>query len=359
MNRSFAARAIGGLAFATAVTVGAERSAFASTPIALLNGWAQSSYGRAPAYTVLNGILYLQGAMYTNGTNAWAFTLPAGVCPNHNVYLLVNTWGSTTGRLVIDSSTCAVYVQPELKFSDAAAFTSLDGVSFALGTTSSIPMPLNTGWTGGPFGTAQPSAYVVDGIVHLAGGLTGNGANIYPFQYPMPAATIPATTVQLPIDTYDATTSIAWIDANGDMWVHDANSSTSSNPNSFAFTSLDGVSYAVADLSTPLGLVDGWKQYSGNSFSPSAQIINGAVRLQGAIMQTSGTNPVPFRLPPEMAPSADVWISATLCSGWLNPSWTAFGRIWIQHDGSVTVQADGPYADAQCFTGLDGIEFQQ
>jgi hypothetical protein len=35
------------------------------------------------------------------------------------------------------------------------------------------------------------------------------------------------------------------------------------------------------------------------------------------------------------------------------------GRLFIQTNGSVTVQAETAFSDAQCFTSLEGVSFVQ
>jgi hypothetical protein len=58
------------------------KSASLSTPLTLQNGW--TSYGSgtiSPAVRKISGIVYLEGAMRTSGTNPLAFTLPGSAPP--------------------------------------------------------------------------------------------------------------------------------------------------------------------------------------------------------------------------------------------------------------------------------------
>jgi hypothetical protein len=114
-----------GVSFAT--------SASSFTPLTLQNGW--TSFGTnspAPAVRKISGIVHLEGAMQTSGTNAVAFTLPKADRPAHDVYVKVDLGGvAANGRLWITPSG-SVTVQAEgSNWSAAQLFTSLDGVSFA------------------------------------------------------------------------------------------------------------------------------------------------------------------------------------------------------------------------------------
>jgi hypothetical protein len=52
----------------------------------------------------------------------------------------------------------------------------------------------------------------------------------------------------------------------------------------------------------------------------------------------------------ERWPATDVFIPVDLCNG-------DKGRLDIQPDGIVAVQADNSFAQAQCLTSLDGASF--
>jgi hypothetical protein len=108
------------------------KSAFSFTPLTLQNGWFNSPFGTsAPAVRTISGIVYLKGAIATSGTNPVPFTLPASFRPATAVFVPVDLCTATNGRLQIEP-TGVVTVQAEGgAFSNAACFTSLDGVSFA------------------------------------------------------------------------------------------------------------------------------------------------------------------------------------------------------------------------------------
>jgi hypothetical protein len=108
------------------------KSATSFTPLALQNGWFNSPFGTfAPGVRTISGIIHLEGAIATSGTNPVPFTLPAGARPASVVFVPVDLCTATNGRLQIEP-TGVVTVQAEGgAFSNAACFTSLDGVSFA------------------------------------------------------------------------------------------------------------------------------------------------------------------------------------------------------------------------------------
>ena len=73
------------------------------------------------------------------------------------------------------------------------------------------------------------------------------------------------------------------------------------------------------------------------------------MQLQGS-MSTSGTNAVAFKLPKTLRPSADVYVPVDLCNA-------NNGRLYIFKNGTAYVQSETDFANAQCFTSLDGVSF--
>jgi hypothetical protein len=108
------------------------KSASLYTPLTLQNGWA--SYGSSttsPAVRKISGIVHLEGAMQTSGTNPQAFTLPTGFRPSHEVIVPVDMDLANKGHLVIQpNGVVSVFAEGNV-WSNASFFTSLDGVSFA------------------------------------------------------------------------------------------------------------------------------------------------------------------------------------------------------------------------------------
>jgi hypothetical protein len=136
--RSWLSLAVATVALAVALGVTAHASTVSTgnagltfTPLTLQNGWTASPFGtRAPAVAVDSAhIVHFKGAIATTGTNPVPFTLPAAFRPSGVVFVAVDMCNATNGRLQIEP-TGVVTVQAEGgAFSNAACFTSLDGVT--------------------------------------------------------------------------------------------------------------------------------------------------------------------------------------------------------------------------------------
>jgi hypothetical protein len=107
--------------------------------------------------------------------------------------------------------------------------------------------------------------------------------------------------------------------------------------------------YEVA--TTQLTLVNGWTDapYGTNHAGVRQGNVDGVIQFTGAI--SGGSSGVAFTLPPNDRPSWNVYIPVDMCNA-------AKGRLWIAPTGDVTVQAEGSFSNAQCFTSLDGASFQ-
>jgi hypothetical protein len=106
---------------------------------------------------------------------------------------------------------------------------------------------------------------------------------------------------------------------------------------------------AAAPVSTPLTLVNGWTNYGNGTASAAVANISGIVHLKGAI-HTGGDNAAAFTLPLADRPAARVYVPVDLCNA-------HNGRLNITPSGVVSVQPEGSWSDAQCFTSLDGVSF--
>ena len=108
------------------------KSASLYTPLTLQNGWASYGSGTtSPAVRKISGIVHLEGAMRTSGTNPQAFTLPTGFRPSHEVIVPVDMDLANKGHLVIQpNGMVSVFAEGNV-WSNASFFTSLDGASFA------------------------------------------------------------------------------------------------------------------------------------------------------------------------------------------------------------------------------------
>jgi hypothetical protein len=210
------------------------------TPLTLQNGWTSSPFGTsAAAVRTVSGIVHFKGAIATTGSNPVPFTLPAAFHPASVVFVPVDLCNATNGRLQIEP-TGVVTVQAEGgAFSNAACFTSLDGVSFAKSAGSFTPLTLQNGWFNSPFGTSAPAVRTIAGIVHLKGAIATSGTNPVPFT--LPAAFRPASAVFVPVDLCNATNGRLQIETSGVVTVEAEGGAFS---NAACLTSLDGVSFA-------------------------------------------------------------------------------------------------------------------
>ena len=174
------------------------RSASSFTPLTLQNGWASYGSGTAsPAARNISGIVHLQGAMQTNGTNQVAFTLPVGDRPALRVFVPVDLCGATNGDLFIQADGSVSVEAEGGVWGNAQFFTSLDGVSFAPSASSFTPLTLENGWTSTGLASDPPAVRVIPGVVHLEGDMYSNGINPVPFT--LPAAFRPAHNVAVKV----------------------------------------------------------------------------------------------------------------------------------------------------------------
>jgi hypothetical protein len=103
------------------------------TPLTLINGWTNAPFStRNAAAEDLGGIVHLEGAIATSGTDAQPFTLPAAFRPTADVYVPVDMCNATNGRLHILPDGTVVVEAENGSFANAQCFTSLEGVSYAL-----------------------------------------------------------------------------------------------------------------------------------------------------------------------------------------------------------------------------------
>ena len=276
-----------------------------------------------------------------NGSSAGLFTLPAAFRPSTNVYVPVDLCNATNGRLVIQPNR-VVSVQAETDFANAQCFTSLDGVQFAKLNTSFTTLTLQNGWTNAPFGTSNAAVRNINGVIYFKGAIATSGTNGVAFT--LPTAFRPTTDVYVKVDLCNATNGRLHIAPTGVVEVQAQNFT-----NAQCFTSLDGASFAKAPaFFTNLTLKNGWTNSPFGTSKAAVRGISGVVHLKGAIA-TSGTNSVPFTLPANFRPGTNVFVPVDLCNA-------TNGRLFIQHNGVVTVDAQD-FTNAQCFTSLDGVSF--
>jgi len=311
--------------------------------LTLQNGWANYGDGTASAGVSLrSGIVTLKGAIATAGTNPAAFTLPAADRPATTVYVPVDLCDATNGRLEISPSGVATVEAEGGTFSNAQCFTSLEGVSFAKSSTSFTALSLQNGWTNGPFGTSNAAARKIVGIVHLEGAVASGTTGVITT---LPAGLRPATTVYVQVDLCGAANGRLEISPSGVVSVQAENNFSDAQ----CFTSLDGVSFAAsASGFTTLSLQNGWTNAPFSTSNAAAEDIAGIVHLKGAV--ASGTTDVITTLPAALRPANTVYIPVDLCNA-------TNGRLIIAPTGTVSVEAESSFSDAQCFTSLDGASF--
>lgn len=331
----------GGRAVADAPVSGPTVSSIALT---LINDWVGGSYStNQPSVEFDDSVVRFKGGMSTSGTNSNPFVLPKGFRPKAVVYIPVDMCNATNGRLVIDT-TGFVTVQAAGDFSNAQCFVSLEGVSFSLNGTGYKKLKLLNGWGDTPYGTAQASARISKGVVQFQGSMSTSGTNGYAFK--LPKEMRPTKTVYVPVDLCNATNGRLIIYRNGDVTVQ----AESDFGNAQCFTSLDGVSFTPNAVKN-LHLVNGWAPYGFGTGRPGIDNQNGVVHFVGAIA-TTGTNAQPFVLPVTARPAAETYVKVDLCGA-------TNGRLHISPNGTVSVQAETVFSNAQCFTSLDGATFVQ
>jgi len=339
----------GALAAAALTTLGST-SAVAQfvgpTPLKLINGWTTTQYTTSvPEVEEVSGIVQFRGAISTSGTDPEPFVLPSEFRPATTVYVPIDLCSANKGRLVI-ASTGDVTVETENSFGDAQCFTSLDGASFARSAKGFLPLPLINGWTDAPYGTSDAAVVEIDGIVHFKGAIATRGTNPQPFV--LPSHYWPAADVYIPVDLCNSTNGRLWIQPNGVVTVQ----AETSFSNAQCFTSLDGAWFVRVDSGfQTLALIDGWKDAPFDTGKAKAGNAYGIVYLQGSIA-TTGSNSEPFVLPPAFTPVTNVYVPIDLCNA-------TKGRLFIQTNGAVSVEAQTSFGNAQCFTSLDGVSFVQ
>jgi hypothetical protein len=343
----FAVRELRGAALAlfAAFLIAQPASAAGRTPgvakLTLINGW-KTYPGSAPAsVSAAHGIVRLKGAIKTDGSDASPFVLPPLYRPAGNAYVPVTMCNATNGRLIIDTSG-NVTVQAEHSFSDAACLTSLDGASFSTTAENFRMLKLRNGWQHYGGGTTPPAARKIDGIVHFEGSIA-NGTD--PLAFILPLAMRPASVVYTKIDAVTARNARLEIQPSGQVYVEGENGFSDVQ----AFSSLDGAKFA-ADASgvTALDLLNGWETYGGSA-TPAVKVVNGVVYFEGAI-RTDGSSAQPFILPAAFRPVKRAYVPVDMCDA-------TNGRLVIESNGEVTVEAETNFTNAACFTSLDGASF--
>jgi hypothetical protein len=211
-------------------------------------------------------------------------------------------------------------------------------------TATFVPLTLAPEWTNAAFNTNNAGVFTSGGIVQLRGAIATTGTSRVAFTLPLGFR--PPTDVYVPINLcggfkgrlYIKPTGVTEVQAEGGAW-----------ENAQCFTSLDGASFTQSTLgSTPIALSPGWVAAPFSTRPVAVRNVSGIIRLEGAI--ASGASTSLFTLPAAFRPSTRVYAPVDLCDA-------AKGRLNILPTGEVTVQAEGDFASAQCFTSLEGVSF--
>jgi hypothetical protein len=320
-------------------------AAAAFSDLTLENGWSALTGTATPSASLANGVVTLNGAIRTAGTDGVAFTLPAADSPPTAVYVSVDFAGGDSGRLYIQPSGVVTVEADGGDFSDAAAFVSLTGAWFSVKTSGYTPLTLVNGWANAPFSTSNAEVQVASGIVRFKGAVAGGTAATIAT---VPAAFRPPANVFLPVNLCDAVSGQLEITPDGTVTVQPESGSFS---DASCFTSLDGVSYSTTTSGfTPLTPASGWTNAPSGTSPAAAQEINGIVHLEGAF-ETSGANRVPTTLPPALSPSVETYVKVDLCNG-------VSGQLGITTSGAVVMNVEGmDFPPVNCVVSLDGVTF--
>lgn len=313
-------------------------------PLALENGWVNGFFGTQTTSVVLyDEIVQFKGAV-TGGATARILTLPVALRPVRDVAIAVDLCGAAPGRLYVQASTGHVTVsEPGGGFGTASCFVSLEGASFARTGEGFTDLTLSNGWQTPVFQADRAGVKLINGIVHFRGGIA-NGT--LPQAFSLPHGMRPATDVYLSFGSSGGEKGRLLIQPNG---VVSVNPPPMSLVQAQDFTSLDGVKFAPTSTGfTGLPLTNGWFGSPFGTSAPAGTIHGQIVFLKGAI--AGGVNPPALTLPVPLRPDGAAYVPIDLCNG-------AKGRLVVLASGTVSVESDSTFSDAQCFTSLDGASF--
>jgi hypothetical protein len=307
-----------------------------------LTNWDSFGFISA-AYSVLNGIVQLKGGIETFTSSQQPFVLPAAARPSSEVYVPVTLIDGNLGRLQIDTAGNVTVVDEGGGFSNAPLFTSLENVSFAVGTSGFTPLTLQNGWVNAPFGTRNAAVKNDNGWIRFEGAV-GSGSSAVLFT--LPSAFRPPADTYLPIGLCNAFKGRLYIQAST------GNVSVSVETGDFTraqcFTSLEGAAFALSSTGyTAATLENGWVNAPFATRNVAFKNDDGIIRLQGAV--SSGSSSV-FALPPDLAPATFAQVSIDLCNGHT-------GYLSI---GGNEISVLDPLFDSNnegCFSSLEGVSF--
>jgi hypothetical protein len=368
------------------------------TNLTLRNGWRPAEDSNIPAVGLVDGIVTFRGALDgTDATSSTAFCLTDGHAPSggpdYTQYrpsdvgvlsvraaLAHGASGSLALGLPVrqgspdhpalpdqelDSSSCmqvAEHGQSASPGPNARELTSLEGVTYTKSAFAPSQNALKVelgqwqllypmrGTDGGLPAGQGIYAKVVNGFVRFQGAFEssiGADEDIDPVLFTLPAGRglIPDQPVRVPISLSPLAAPQVGrivIQPNGDVILEGPSEAAR------AGVSLDGTAYSVSSPASalPIALADGWS--SSSSRAVRARLVNGIVRLEGAVR--NGATASLGTLPAGMQPAEAIYVVADALL-LAQPA-----TLRIDTDGSIEVVSP-TLAVAQPGISLDGVSF--
>lgn len=335
------------------------------TDLTLRNGWTGAANSCAPGVKLINDTITYRGALNGSGAGndniAFCLTPPLNGSPDYTPFRTVDLGyvvvraamaGGATGSVIVQpphpidpfASYCAQISEdgPAELGPNAAAFTSLEGVSYDRTTNDAQGVDRDPEWVGTPYAWrghdgnqhegANVYAKLVDGFVRLQGIVTPSSsstAGALLLTLPDPAM-FPERPVSIPVVMAPSSNQIAGsvsITTSGEVVV--LQSLTQALEDGLTGVSLDGVAFAVSSSAgaQPISLANGWS--AQNSHAVQARYDEGVVRLEGSV--TAGDTPTIGTLPAGMRPSKTVYVPVVSALFGLDST------IRIEPSGTITV----------------------
>jgi hypothetical protein len=356
----FAVALIGGLAAGTAraasgTSAQQHPTAAAVTTVtwhrlALRNGWRSSrskSYSVAnPSYTVIGGIVYLDGSLHQSYRSATEFAvLPRGARPAHKVFLTVLSGSVGPGV----PGTVEIEPNGVMRATSAAGtarkLTSLEAVSFPAAGAHRTSLKLLNGWQSGSkaLGTGDPAYTVRSGIAYLSGSLSTTSGSSTQFAK-LPRNVRPRSVLYLAVYANGGSAGDLVIEPSGVIY-----------DTSYGQIALDGVSYptAAAKLSWhKLKLSTGWtsSQSSYSTGDPEYAVAGPIVYLAGSMYfntSPAGNSSIFAAIPKAAQP-----LNLIVRQVYTNQDST--GALVLATFG---IAGSNPSSNAEEFTSLAGISY--
>lgn len=244
------------------------------------------------------------------------------------------------------SDTCKATLTKIISSAMRSTYAFADYINFAGSrvATTFTPIALAAGWNNAVFSGNMAGANVTSSVVQLRGAISTTGND--PVAFTLPSGFRPSTNVYAPVNLCGGAKGRLFIQPSGVTTVQAEGSAWA---NAQCFTSLEGVSFPTTTFaSTALTLQNGWSNAPFATRNAGVRKISNIVHLEGAI--SGGSNSTVFTLPAGFRPSTNVYVPVDLCDA-------AKGRLLVQPSGAVSIQTEGAFSAAQCFTSLESVTF--